>query len=268
MRLRNFTIPVRFETGTGAEAAQGSAFPLGYSLEDFNRFYWGIKKLSITLALDVSVNSGTYGAQSLTVNTTYPLVMSNSTLESDRILNAEAYQDNDSPPEASMLDWTGTSDDATPSVPINNGRVDTSGALGGPSEVFYGKPWIRGYWSGQQGGAAGTVVPRMVIAVTFPGVESDSGATPFNFFLTTEDYVADPLFFHQGNLNGGTFLGKPLQFQWTARIVDFADDGPFTINSFSLTISPSEYFEFSPGGIPVYDAVTGAQLIDPVTAPI
>ena len=269
MRLRAFAVPIKLESGTGGYPLQLAEFPISFSLSDFCAFYWRVKRLRLTLALDVSCDSTTYGPQTLSVNTNFPLAMSHDDLESDRVAYAVAFQDNDNPPEEQLLNWNGTSDDAIPSVPINEGRVDVSGGICGPSSIIIGKPWIRGYWSGEQGGDAGVVIPRLVIQVTFDGVRSDSDDCNFGFYLTSAAFTADPLFFHQGGVTTGSFLGQQMYFQWTARIVDFDDDGDFTINNCTVTITADEWFPFENAeAVAVYNSATGAELIDPLTAPV
>ena len=269
MRLRAFAVPIKLESGTGGYPVQLTGFPLSFTLDDFCQWYWRVKRMRVTLAFSIGCDSTTYGQQTLSVTTSFPLVMSRNSTESDRIADAAAFQDNDSPPEETLLNWNGTSDDADPpNVPINDGRVDFSGGICDHSSIIIGKPWIRGYWSGEQGGDAGVVIPRLGIEITFPGVMSDSGDVLFQFALGTPEYTADPLFYHQGT-SAGSFLGKSLDFQWTARLVDFADDGDFTMNSFSLSITADEWFPFENAeSVAVYDSATGAEFIDPLTAPV
>jgi len=277
MRLRAFAVPIKLESGTGGYPLQLAEFPISFSLSDFCAFYWRVKRLRLTLALDVSCDSTTYGPQFLTINTSFPIdIAGGSQIESDRVADAYAYENvGDSDPGGpgpvgNLLAWSGTSNDAIPpDVPINGGRVDSDGAICGPSPQLLGKPWIRGHWTGEQGGDAGIVIPRIVVQVTFPGVRSDSDDCNFDFYLTSVAYTADPLFFHQGGVTTGSFLGQQMYFQWTARIVDFDDDGDFTINNCTVTITADEWFPFENAeAVAVYNSATGAELIDPLTAPV
>lgn len=222
---------------TGASGL--TPFPIQMPLETFARAFWGTYQWGFSGDLTYRTTDGVSWSAWLVYNFTAVL----DTLTVSRYFGNEHLMVGD--PQNSSVDFYFG----------NTGDMTATLRWGDP---LYGPPHIQ--WDGNHGAASGNVVPGLRIHGSFSNTALGTAAAV--------DYDTGDN--QSGFLNAD--VGTITAFGTTIRVFvnsqsDVSVAGNTEIQSLVATLQPYRYLEFrdSDGNNPVWNTVTGTQLIDPRT---
>ncbi len=231
MRMRAFAMPVKVdfvETITPDEV-----YPFVFTLAEFVELYWRIKGWSASISFDVTWNDSFDEPQAASLAENYILV-------DDGITGQENSRIKDAYERAQPFDSAHVFYSVYSESP-NYVSVDILGC--GDTSVPGGS--TRGKWSGNHGGDAGNVAPRVEFYAYF---------------------VVDGITVRLSSLyNGSPSVGNFTLLGQNTPLYASAENLSIVMNdisiSASVTVTPSGYFQYNG----VWDPTTGAQLLDPLT---
>lgn len=248
MRLGALALQLKLENTFVPVPPSITEFPFTFSLANYVAWYWRVRswKLVFTYDCDFVVAGVSYN-----ISGTITEIATNTRYGDER---------------------NGVQDSFQRAVPTDTGIPWILNWSSGQMAAFEVEDFVpgssRGYWTGSQGGVPGGVIPRwrFIASVTIDAADvtppfTTSVSLHVNSYRSDFSGGAGVLNTFGTETNGLTFFGLQTDLAWEI-------DTPTTVctfNTLTAVITPYEYFEFSNGITPVWDSVTGAQLVDPLS---
>lgn len=232
MRMNSLAIPVWLESA--GTITTDEEFPIKYSLEEFHELYWRIRYWSAAISITVDWEGSGGTPMAAAFSSPFALSCDNSGQENHRV--ADIYNRGQALDAVHVL--LHYNNDSPHSVSLDIlGVGDFTGA----------GPYVRGKWSGAEGGVSGDIAPRIQLLVF---IQVDANIT---VRLSTIQYP--------GYSSVGSFIlnGRTAALYGEPQAPSIVFDNP--VLAAVVDIDPIEYFSY--GG--VWHATTGAQLLDPLS---
>lgn len=249
MRVKTPVIPYWMTSMSLTDYLSGTGsltpFPIELDLEDFSRYFWGVKSWRFH-------GSFTFRVPDVPGVSWGPWINESFDLE--------------------LVEWNlGGGEEEKDRVQYTGNRF--TGQHTGPTYFDVDLGWGRYFellnptdpkilWSGNHGSSAGVVKPGFALRVEF---NVNTWVNVYSSLWTDVEVLIDPSYQSVTTIGSVTCLGHT--FDWFTELEADPDGGNSQWQDFTATLEPLTYFEFrdSNGNNPVWNNLTGAQLIDPRT---